>query len=178
MGRAGRGPGRAGVTTCSYSETSWSKEAAGCPVPLRVWEECAFLLSKNFCPARVTLPCELTLKISVVWFPCGFFQHPCQYSCPLRKHLEVSLDSAEQALLKLLLRVSEPQFLHLCMRVAQSCPTLCDVMDCSLPGSSVHGILQARVLESVAISFSRGSSQLRNQTWVSCTAERFFTVKP
>ena len=42
--------------------------------------------------------------------------------------------------------------------VAQSCPTLCDPMDCSLPGSSVHGIFQARVLEWVAISFSRGSS--------------------
>ena len=42
--------------------------------------------------------------------------------------------------------------------VAQSCLTLCDPMDCSLPGSSVHGILQARTLEWVAISFSRGSS--------------------
>ena len=41
--------------------------------------------------------------------------------------------------------------------VAQSCPTLCDPMDCSLPGSSVHGIFQARVLEWVAIAFSRGS---------------------
>ena len=42
--------------------------------------------------------------------------------------------------------------------VAQSCPTLCDPMDCSPPCSSVHGILQARILEWVAISFSRGSS--------------------
>ena len=41
--------------------------------------------------------------------------------------------------------------------VAQSCPTLCDPMDCSLPGSSVHGILQARILERVAIPFSKGS---------------------
>ena len=40
--------------------------------------------------------------------------------------------------------------------VAQLCPTLCDPMDCSLPGSSVHGIFQARVLEAVAISFSSG----------------------
>ena len=44
---------------------------------------------------------------------------------------------------------------------AQSCPTLCDPMDCSLPGSSVHGIFQARILEWVAISISRGSSQPR-----------------
>ena len=42
--------------------------------------------------------------------------------------------------------------------VAQSCPTLCDPMDCSLPSSSVHGIFQARVLEWIAISFSRRSS--------------------
>ena len=46
--------------------------------------------------------------------------------------------------------------------VAQLCPTLCDPMDYSLPGSSVHGILQARILEWVAISSSRGSSQPRN----------------
>ena len=46
--------------------------------------------------------------------------------------------------------------------VAQSCPTLCDPIDCSPPGSSVHGIFQARVLEWVAISFSRGSSQPRD----------------
>ena len=59
--------------------------------------------------------------------------------------------------------------------VAQSCPTLCDPMDCSPPGSSVHEIFQARILEWVAISFSRGSSQPRDWTWVSCTAGRFFT---
>ena len=59
--------------------------------------------------------------------------------------------------------------------VIQSCPTLCDPMDCSLPGSSVHGFLQARILEWVAIPFSRESSQSRNQTQVSCTAGRFFT---
>ena len=46
--------------------------------------------------------------------------------------------------------------------VCQSCPTLCDPMDCSPPGSSVHGILQARILEWVAISFSRGSSRFPN----------------
>ena len=51
---------------------------------------------------------------------------------------------------------------------AQSCPTLCDPMDCSLPGSSVHGIFQERTLEWVAISYSRGSSQPRNWTRVSC----------
>ena len=55
-------------------------------------------------------------------------------------------------------------------------PTLCDPMDCSLPGSSIHGILQARVLEWVAISFSRGSSWPRDRTQVSCIAGRRFTL--
>ena len=49
-------------------------------------------------------------------------------------------------------------------------------MDCSLPSSSVHGIFQARVLEWVAFPFSRGSSQPRDWTWVSCTASRCFTI--
>ena len=59
--------------------------------------------------------------------------------------------------------------------VAQLYPTLCDPMDCSPPGSSgwVHGISQARVLEWVAIPFSKGSSQLRDPTWVSCVAVWF-----
>ena len=52
----------------------------------------------------------------------------------------------------------------------------CDPMDCSLPGSSVCGILQARILEWVAISSSRGSSPPRDQTWVSCIVGRFFTI--
>ena len=60
--------------------------------------------------------------------------------------------------------------------VAQLCPTLCNPVDCSLPGSSIHGILQARILEWVAISFSRGSSQPRDQTQVSCIAGRHFTL--
>ena len=52
--------------------------------------------------------------------------------------------------------------------VTQSCPTLCDPMNCSYPGFSVQGILQARILEWVVISYSRRSSWLRERTWVSC----------
>ena len=59
--------------------------------------------------------------------------------------------------------------------VSQSCPTLCEPMNYSPRDSSVHGILQARILEWVAIFFSRGSSQTRNQTHVSCIVGRFFT---
>ena len=60
--------------------------------------------------------------------------------------------------------------------VAQSLPTLCGPMDYVAPGSSVHGIFQARILEWVALPFSRGSSQPRDRTWVSSTAGRYFTV--
>ena len=60
--------------------------------------------------------------------------------------------------------------------VAQSCPTLCNPMDCSPPGSLVHGIFQAWILEWVAISFSRGSSQPRDRTQVSHVVGTRFTV--
>ena len=60
--------------------------------------------------------------------------------------------------------------------VSQPCPTLCNTMNCTLPCSSVHGTLQARILEWVAIPFSRGSSQPKNQTQVSCIVGRFFTI--
>ena len=65
-----------------------------------------------------------------------------------------------------------PHFWHfvstvLCS-VAQSCPALCGPMDCSPPGSSVHGVSQARILEWVAVSYSRGSSRPRDWTRVSC----------
>jgi len=66
-----------------------------------------------------------------------------------------------------------------CAKSLQSCPTLCDPVDCSLPDSSVHRILQAKILEWVAISFSRGSSKPRDQTHISmfpALAGRFFTT--
>ena len=73
-----------------------------------------------------------------------------------------------------------------CVRsFTKSCPTLCDPVDCSPPGSSVHGIFQTRILEWVAISFFRGFSQSRDQTcvsWVSCVGRQILyhwaTQKP
>ena len=62
------------------------------------------------------------------------------------------------------------------MSITQSCLTLCDPLDCSLPGSFVHGILQARILEWIALPFSRWSSQPRDQTQLSCIAGRLFTI--
>ena len=64
----------------------------------------------------------------------------------------------------------------LIVKVARSCPTVCNPLDCSLPVSSVHGISQERIMEWDSISFSRGSSWPRDQTWVSCLGGRFFTI--
>ena len=60
----------------------------------------------------------------------------------------------------------------MCVLVAQLCLTLCDLTDCSPPGFSVHGIPQGRILQWVDIPFSRGSSQLRDHTWISCNKGR------
>ena len=65
--------------------------------------------------------------------------------------------------------------LYVCVQLH---PTLWDPMSGSLPGSSVHGIFQTRILEWVSISSSRGSSQSRDRNWVSCIASRFFTAEP
>ena len=70
-----------------------------------------------------------------------------------------------------LCREAEPG-VCMCVLVAQLCLTLCNSMDCSPPGSSVHGILLARILEWAATSSSRGSSQPRNQTCVSYTGRQ------
>ena len=64
-----------------------------------------------------------------------------------------------------------------CVLVAQSCPDLGNPKDYSLPGSSVHGILQTRLLEWVAIPFFREFFQSRDQTQVSCIAGGFFTIR-
>ena len=60
----------------------------------------------------------------------------------------------------------------------QSCPTLCDPLDCSPSGSSIHEVFQARILEWVAISYSRGSFQPRDRTCIPCIAGGFLTSEP
>ena len=72
-------------------------------------------------------------------------------------------------------RRTETQMTALCL-VTQLCLTLCNPKDCSLPGSSLHGILQARILEWVTMPSTRGSSQAMYRTQVSPIAGRFFTV--
>jgi len=115
-------------------------------------------------------------------FPGGEHGNPLQYSC-----LENPMDrgpwwaivprvTKSWAWLKWLsMHVCACTHTHtyniLCVFVAQLCLTLCDSKDCSPPGSSVHGILQARTLKWLAISFSRGSSWPRDRTWVFCIAD-------
>ena len=60
--------------------------------------------------------------------------------------------------------------------ITQSCSILCDPMDCGSPGFSVHGILQARIIQWIVIRFCKGSSWLKDWTQMSCTAGRFFTI--
>ena len=78
---------------------------------------------------------------------------------------------------KSLLQIQHQERMCTCS-VAQSCPALCDPMDCSPPASSVLGILQARILEWVAISFSRGSSQPGIEPVSLASAGGFLTTKP
>ena len=115
-------------------------------------------------------------KTEAQWPSCGL-----QWACPRpRREREGCLGPKFQVCL-----ASEPLLIKITVDdmwpVAQSCQTLCYSMDCSLPGSYVRGIPQARILEWVAISSARGSSPPRDQTWVSCISSigsGFFTMEP
>ena len=113
---------------------------------------------------------------------------------PVKISLEKELTKTNNASVQILLpyanNLSIPQYLstviwysclcvhnmYVCVSVASASSVLCHPMDCSPPGCSVHGILQARILEGVAISFSKGYSQPRDQTLVSHIAGRFIIV--
>ena len=110
---------------------------------------------------------------------CGLFVHEvmfwCRWDSQFKSNNENELVFRRQNLAYI------SYLLWMCMLSHFSHVWLCNPMDCSLPGSSVHGILQARILEWVAMSSSRESSQPRNQMHVSCgscTAGRFFTTEP
>ena len=79
------------------------------------------------------------------------------------------------------IKIHSVDCVHMCCMCAQACLTLCDPMDCSPPGSSVHGILQARRLDWVAMPSPRRSSWPRDQTHISCIsciAGGLFTIEP
>ena len=112
----------------------------------------------------------LNSPLWLLFLPCPLLLKPS-----LRPHFMGSLPSYVPVSLFRICSV------HAVCLVTQPSPTPCDPLDCSPPGSPVHGILQATMLEGVAIPFSRGSSQPRDQTCVSCIsgiAGRFFTSEP
>ena len=128
---------------------------------------------------------NLILVLTIWWCPCVVFSCVVERGCLLLPVHSLGETLLAFALLHfvlqgqncLLLQVSLdfPGCQALSVLVAQSCPTLCDPMDCSPPGSSAREIFQARILQWVAISFSRWSSHPRDRTRVSCAAGRFFT---
>ena len=122
-----------------------------------------FLLLRTLFPQIPTEPTPCLLQVSAPWhlLTCLKFQ-----PATVPGWLSLSLFSFSKSCVTFKIRVL----------VAQLCPTLCNSMDYSPPGSSVHGVLQARILEWVNIPFSRESSWPRVQTWVSHMAGRFFTI--
>ena len=102
-------------------------------------------------------------------------EHACMHMC---QQVTVSKESSRTIYTKSCLGRGKRDIHKYMYTYCILCPTLCNPMDCSLSGSSVHGILQARVLELVAMPSSRGSSRPRYQTQVSCIAGRFLTTEP
>ena len=96
---------------------------------------------------------------------------------PIWWHKTFANDMTNKGLIRISLKNLQTAHVALKVNVTQSCPTLCNPMDCSLPSSTIHGILQARRLEWFAISFSRWSSRPRDWTQVSCTVGRCFTIQ-
>ena len=92
----------------------------------------------------------------------------------------LSLESVQMHLPSCGWKLPSAPSLSMCVYVlvAQSGPTLCNSTDCSPPGSAVHGILQARILEWVALPSSRRSSRPRGRICVPCLCRRFFTTSP
>ena len=126
----------------------------------------SFCLSLLFFAQLFVRPHQTTILPFCISFSWGWFWSPSPVQC--------SLSRVPQALC--LSDLISWIYLSLPLFVAHSCPTLCDPTGCSPPGSSVHGILQARILEWVAMPFSREYSRPRYRTFVSCIAGRFFTI--
>ena len=103
---------------------------------------------------------------------------PLHPTFPLSPVDKTIITPSPKMIIIILTNTVEAHYEICCCVVTKSCLTLCDPMDCSPPGSSVHGISQARILQWVAISFSKESSRPRDWTCISCLAGRFFTTEP
>ena len=132
----------------------------GCPEKKSLW---------NFLPLLALL--HVHLPQNEEWINVTLCKHKGLFhNCHCQKTISVHTQNTKVK--RFVIRVCS---------VAQTSLTLCNHMDCSPPGSSIHGILQTRILESGAICSSMGSSPPRDGTWVSCiscVAGRFFTSQP
>ena len=125
------------------------------------------------CSNKKSLESSGGLVVSILDFHCkGLGSIPGQGTDPTKVH-SMKKKFFELNIVELYLSICSIPYLY-----AQLCPTLCDPMNYNPPDSSVHGVFQARILEWVATSSSRGSSRPRDQTHVSCIAGRFFTTEP
>ena len=180
-----------------YQGESLSIHHLGCVLltnPGVVWEgitcNCEYLGARNFgCHFREWLPhCGSHHYYSLLLICCG---NTHVLSGTFRKERETWVLSLQDRFLKLWefclpitlytqdsydTQQKSSGYFKKEREVGQSCPTLCDPVHCGLPGFSIHAIFQERVLEWVAISFSRGSSWPRDRTQVSHIADRCFTI--
>ena len=129
------------------------------------------IMDKIYFPFKYHREKNLMKMIVIHWCPEGLWYQDDLVPWIFPNSLKMHIDGLRaHVYMQLIQRIT----LNCCCLLAQSYLTLCDPMDCGLPGSSVRDISQARILEWVAISFSRGSSWSRDQTHVSCLAGRFF----
>ena len=145
---------------CS-SERSYTFQAWG------TWSLVCWAISAGnvvWSPLLIHVECKASRSMTLAFVKLGKLQ------CSLRQFLPCSKSKQQWLFFFFLLQ-------RICGSglVTKLCLTLCNPMNCSPPGSSVHRTLQTRILEWVAMPSSRGSSRPRNWTWISCNAGRFFT---
>ena len=148
-----------------WSRELWSSQALYKTSTINIWS-CVELKHTKTSKKTTTLQCYwiclLVLQVCVCMCVCVVWGEKLESSYPTVPTQSMSSRVPKTQLAPIII------FLEWTLTVAQSCLILCDPMDCSPLGSSVHGILQARIPEWVAIPFSRGSFWLRDQTQFAC----------
>ena len=161
---------------CKESDTTeWISLLLSCGPRSHIWESCKLENSTNYYE-WTTFPKSFNMFFEIA----PQFIHIVISRC--RYYFWVSIRSSffqqPNTCLNGTTHYFPPPQVYMHTQSLQSCPTLCNAMDYSLPGSSVHGILQARKLDRVAMPSSRGSSWPRDWIRISCIADRFFTAEP
>ena len=136
-----------------------------------------FHISEAFDQANISTLFHKPCQLPIVW-NCKNTETLCKVKIALYLKLKVigvSSDSTNYSVCDLVIFSSAKLRCVLCVLSHSVVSNSCNPIDRSWPGSSIHEILQTRILEWVAISFSRGSSPPRNRTWVSCIADSFTT---